>query len=354
MTFPPAGFHDSLPKPSRLLNIGLVGCGEIANIAHLPAYQNAGFPVIACYDINPKAAEETAHKFGIPLVYQTLDELLENPLIDIVDIAFHVSGRLEVISASAQAGKHLLVQKPLAHSLEDARVMVRLAQTHHVKLQVNQQARWAGTFQLVKACIAEGLLGELNFLSLHVTGWQDDPNKWYSQQPNFTIVDHGIHYLDLLRFWAGKEPKRVMAIHSRPLHQVSAAPLVYSVLLDFGPHLHACHSFNDKCETQNPWTLSARIDGERGTLWADYHTVRIQTKKGDSWEYTPKTQWFPDAFAGPMADLMDAILYDREPLCSGRDNLHTLALTLSAQQSANTGSFIPLDFTGSTWTTKIP
>jgi predicted dehydrogenase len=339
--FPPPGHYDSLPKPPRPLNIGLVGCGEIANIAHLPAYQSAGFPVIACFDINPSAAQATAEKFGIPLVYPTLDQLLENPSVDIVDIAFHVPGRLETVSASAQHHKHLLIQKPLAHTLKDAQVMVHTAQAHRVKLQVNQQARWAGTFQLVKACIAEGLLGDLNFLSLHVTGWQDDPNKWYSQQPLFTIVDHGIHYLDLIRFWTGREPKRVGALHTRPHSQVSRSPLIYSVLIDFGGDLHACHSFNDKCEIPEPWSFSLRIDGEKGTLWADYHTVRLQTKEGQSWEYTPKVKWFPDAFAGPMADLMTAILEDREPLCSGAENLHTLALTLTVQRSAETGSFIP-------------
>ncbi len=266
--------------------------------------------------------------------------MLENPDVDIVDIAFHVPGRLEVVSASAERGKHLLIQKPLAYSLKHAQKMIHTAQTHHVKLQVNQQARWAGTFQLVKSCIAEGLIGSLNFLSLHVTGWQDDPQKWYSRQPNFTIVDHGIHYLDLLRFWAGREPKRVVAIHSRPSSQVSLAPLVYSVILDFGDDLHACHSFNDKCEIPEPWSFSLRIDGEKGTLWADYNTVRLQTKEGTTWKYTPKIKWFPDAFAGPMADLMTAVLEDREPLCSGTENLHTLDLALAVQQSAESGSFI--------------
>lgn len=314
--------------------IGIIGCGEIVNIAHLVAYKAANLNVVACYDINQSAAKATAEKFDIPHVCSSLDELLSDERVQIVDIAIHVEGRLGTIKKAAQANKHMLVQKPLAHNYNEAKEMVECAEENNVKMQVNQQARWAGTHVLMKKWLEMGAIGNPNTIHLHVRGWQDDPKTWYVRQENFTILDHGIHYFDLLRFFARSEHTSVQAIQKSIPGQAAIAPTVYACFVEFENDMTAFHSFHNKVETENPWELSLIIDGNEGMLSCDFKKVKLERKDGVTMSHEPLSKWFPDAFLGPMSDLMDAIEENREPACSGRENLKTLKLVLDAAESA--------------------
>lgn len=334
--------EDLRPKPprNRDLGIGILGCGEIVNIAHLPAYRAAGLRVSACFDLNLEAATTTAEKFGIPVVCTSLDELISRTDVHIVDIAIHIEGRAETFETCVRAGKHILLQKPVAHSLHDAERLVRIAKECDIRYAVNQQSRWAGTHLLVRRWIEDGAIGRLNFLRLEMRGWQDDPATWYVKCPDFTLVDHGIHYFDLLRFFAGRDAVRVCAMQAYVPDQVNIAPVIYSATIDFGDGLLAEHCFNNKVETENPWSLSLFADGEEGSIWSDFSTVRLMRKDGEIVEQTPTSKWFPDAFLGPMADLMDAIVEEREPTVSGESNLGTMRLVFGALESAERGRFV--------------
>lgn len=320
--------------------IGIIGCGEIVNIAHLVAYKAANLNVVACYDINESAAKTTAEKFDIPHVCSSLDELLSDERVQIVDIAIHVEGRLDTMKKAAQANKHMLVQKPLAHNYNEAEEMVKCAEENKVKMQVNQQARWAGTHVLMKRWLEMGAIGSPNTIHLHVRGWQDDPKTWYVKQKNFTILDHGIHYFDLLRFFAQSEHANIQAIQKFIPGQVAIAPTVYACFVEFENDMTAFHSFHNKVETENPWELSLIIDGDEGMLSCDFKKVTLERKDGATMSHEPLSKWFPDAFLGPMSDLMDAIEENREPACSGRENLETLKLILDAVESAERNSYI--------------
>lgn len=327
------------PKNSKY-GIGLLGCGEIANHAHLPAYRAAGLNVVACYDIRQEAAERTAEKFNIPNVCRTLDELLEREDVHIVDIAFHIEGRMETIEKAAEAGKHILVQKPIANTLQDAEHMIAIAEKNNVKIQVNQQARWAGVYLLLKKWMQKCAIGLLNFIHFDVRGWQDDPQTWYVKMPNFTLFDHGIHYFDLMLYFVDKEPKRIAAMQTTFPGQVSVAPMLYGTLIFFEEGLMACHTFHNKVETPAPWEYRVVLDGDEGAIFCDGSKGILRRKDGTVIEQEPKSRWFPDAFLGPMADLMDAIEENREPVCSGRSNLRTLRLVLCAVESAEKNTVV--------------
>src|SRR5215469_16740082 len=104
---------DYKPKLPRNLDrgIGIVGAGGIVNYAHLPAYKKAGFKVLAITDQKIEAAEKTAREHGIPNVCASVDELLRNPQVEIVDIAVYPAAQAEIVEKAAGAGKHMLCQK---------------------------------------------------------------------------------------------------------------------------------------------------------------------------------------------------------------------------------------------------
>lgn len=310
------------------------------NIAHLKAYADAGISPAACFDLNRSVAETTAEKFGIPLVCNSVEELVSLTQVEIVDIAVHMSGRKEIFQNCCSAGKHILLQKPVAHTIEEASEFVALAQRAGVKYQVNQQARWAPTHQAVRSWMEMNAIGRTNFMRLEMRGWQDDPATWYVKQPNFTLVDHGVHYFDLLRFFAGRNARSVAAMTASVPGQTNVSPTIYAATVDFGDGLLAEHCFNNKVMSDPEWGMNLVIDGEKGSIFCDFETATLLRKDGNNATITPTKKWFPDAFLGPMADLMDAVSEDREPLSSGRDNVNTMRLVLGALESSNTGHII--------------
>ncbi|MDE0464587.1 MAG: Gfo/Idh/MocA family oxidoreductase, partial [Caldilineaceae bacterium] len=107
--------------PSDLRHgIGIVGCGITVREAQVPAYKKAGYHVVACCDRIEERAHSVAASFGIPLVTTDVRELLSHPEVQIVDLAVHAHQRLPLVEQIADAGKHILSQKPLAPSLREA------------------------------------------------------------------------------------------------------------------------------------------------------------------------------------------------------------------------------------------
>jgi predicted dehydrogenase len=108
----------------------------------LPAYRACGFRVVACHDRDPAAAERTAANHGISRVAATLDDLLADDEVEIVDVAVTPEAQVEIAERAAAAGKHLLCQKPLAPDYPAAVRLVAATRNAGVKLAVNQQMRW--------------------------------------------------------------------------------------------------------------------------------------------------------------------------------------------------------------------
>jgi predicted dehydrogenase len=90
--------------------IGIVGAGGIVNYAHLPAYKKAGFKVVGITDRNHEQAERTSKEHGIGKIYASVDELLRQPEIEIVDIAVYPAEQVAIVEQATAAGKHLQKQ----------------------------------------------------------------------------------------------------------------------------------------------------------------------------------------------------------------------------------------------------
>jgi len=114
---------DHLPVlPGRRdYGIGICGAGGIVNDAHLPAYRKAGFNVAGIFDARREAAERTAARFEIPRVFDSLEQLVADRRVDVVDIAVPATENLGIVEAVSAAGKPMLIQKPLAEDYETAR-----------------------------------------------------------------------------------------------------------------------------------------------------------------------------------------------------------------------------------------
>ena len=134
----------SIPEQNRR-PLAIVGAGGIVDYAHLPAYEKAGLEVVGIYDLDSERAADVAQRHGISKKYGSLDELLDDSRVEVVDIAVLPWAQPEIASAALEAGKHLLCQKPLAMDVETAEGLSADAESRGLKLAVNQQELGVGS-----------------------------------------------------------------------------------------------------------------------------------------------------------------------------------------------------------------
>jgi predicted dehydrogenase len=340
---------DRLDRP-----IGVVGAGAIVTAAHLPAYRRAGFNVVAIADKDPHTAQRVAATWKIPRVYDTAQALLDDDLVEIVDVAVAPEAQPEIALAAIASGRSVLCQKPLAPDLETAADLVRAASHAGVTLAVNQQMRWEPVVRATKILLEEGCFGQPAGALYDIdigTPWESWP--WLAAAPQLDYRYHSIHYLDSVRYLFG-DPIAVTATIGRfPGQSVNGETRTFTIL-EYTPTLSVVILVNHNNWSAQPRAVircegtTGRSEGRLG-LFEDYptggpHAISFVAREvPESYSRTFDERWFPDAFAGPMAELLLAIEQDREPLTSGRDNLTTLALVEAAYRSADEGRRVALE-----------
>lgn len=192
-----------LKQRKETLGLGLIGCGSIAQESHLPAIrQIASAKLVAVTDADPPRAKAVANQFTSAHVCDNYNELLDVEEVDAVDICTPTKFHSEIAVAAANAGKHVLCEKPIALRLEEADRMIKACAENHVKLMIGHSRRFIPRYSMAKRLIKEGRLGRplwaLQISRRHMTapGWYFDPAMTYGP-----IAEVGIHDADLLRWF---------------------------------------------------------------------------------------------------------------------------------------------------------
>ena len=324
--------------------IGLIGCGGITS-HHLEAYRAAGWEVTAFFDPKREAAEKRRSEyFPKARVCASADEIFQDPAIGVVDIATHPKAREELILRAADAGKHILSQKPFAVDLPTAERLVAHTKACGVRMAVNQNGRWAPYFAYMRHAVKSGLIGEVGSVHM-VLNWD---HTWTAGTPfaeihHLMLYDFGIHWFDAARtLMQGQSATVVCARLARFPDQPIEPPLIASATVNF-PNGMATLSFNG-CSRLGA-NESCTVIGTKGTLHASgplcgITRVGLHTAGGEA---TARLEgsWFPDGFRGCMGELLLAIEENREPENSAADNIRSLALVFAAMRSADEGQ--PVD-----------
>ncbi|MBC7876261.1 MAG: Gfo/Idh/MocA family oxidoreductase [Anaerolineales bacterium] len=325
--------------------IAFVGCGGIVNYGHIPSYKANGFNLIGGYDINHEAAEKTIQTHSLKKLYTSLDELLSDPMVQIVDIAVVPEEQRNVVTKVIAAKKPLLCQKPFSINYAHAAEMTSLAEQAGIKMAVHQQFRWSSIIQATRAIMNQGWLGDILDVQVQVsihTPWDMWP--WIASQPRLEVLFHSIHYLDSLRYLFG-DPVLVTSRHTKNPAQKAKGESKTITTWDYSNGMQIliaiCH-FDWSPALYSLFRVLGTdgvIEGTIGTNY-DYPDGRSDTLKFTSREHSEQNfsttlpgKWIPDAFYGPMASLMEAIQTDSEPLTSAKDNLGTLRVVEAAYRS---------------------
>lgn len=201
------------------LNVGLIGAGFMSK-AHSIAY--SGMPIFfhpapampvkkMLVDSNPQAALEGKERFGFQTCSTDWHDIIDDPNIHVVDICTPNNAHAEIAIAAAKAGKHILCEKPLALTCEEAKAMYQAAKEAGVTTMVAFNYRRTPAIQLAKRYIDEGAIGRiLDFRGTYLQDWSADPSSplsWRFQKGicgSGALGDIGTHVVDIIRFLVGE------------------------------------------------------------------------------------------------------------------------------------------------------
>ena len=231
------------------VRLGAVGCGGFARFALQHFLRVPGVELEAVADLRPEAARETARRFGARVV-EDPEALLAARGVDCIYLAtpphLHAAQALRAL----RAGKHLLVEKPLALDEEAAMEMIRLAGERGLLLGVDQMQRHNPLFETVKELIDSGLLGAVlhGYFENYASDEDLPPGHWFwnPAQSGGIFIEHGVHFFDLFSGWLG--PGRVVAAQAveRPLPGggVVTGQVQCTVRYRSGPLVNFYHGFH--------------------------------------------------------------------------------------------------------------
>jgi len=331
--------------PKKDYAIAHIGCGGIVQYAHMPAYKNAGFNVIGAYDIDPENAKKVAEGYGGIKVYDTLEEVLADEAVEIVDIAVPPWVQLDIVKQVAAAKKHMLCQKPLSNTFAEAVEIVQIAKDAGLKQALQQQMRWDAGIAAAREIINKGWIGTPTDAQIQVsveTPWHMWP--WLAETPRLEVMFHSIHYIDSMRSLFG-DPEWITSRHARFANQDPVKGETKTVtVLDYENGLQclvAVNHYNLHGEPYAVYRIYGTEGAIEGTIGLMYNypegrpdTLVFTQKDKDPIEMELDEMWIPDAFVGPMASLMEAIQTDGVPFSDSEDNLNTLRLVNGAYLSA--------------------
>lgn len=271
----------------KTLNVAVAGYGWAAG-AHIDAINATGrAQVTAIYSSREHDAAAISSRHNSPIaLHRHYQELLDNPDIDVIDLTSYPSQHKDQAIAAARAGKHLIIEKPLAMSLDDCRAIRDAVREAGVKAMVCLECRFGGQFLTTRKLIDQGLLGELHYGEVdyyHGIGPWYGQFRWNVKRDNggSSLLSAGCHALDALLLCMGGEVEEVSAMATYSRSEVFAPyeyPTTQVNMLRFKDgRVGKCASVID---CQQPYYFHTHLVGSEGSLLDNkFYTTKLGALK---------------------------------------------------------------------------
>jgi predicted dehydrogenase len=335
----------------KALRFAVIGTGFWSNY-QIPAWKELeGVELVAVCNQTRKRAEEVAAKFGVPKVYDTAAELIENEELNFVDIITDVDTHADFTLLAANKGVHVICQKPMAPSLESAQQMVESCKEKRVQFFIHENFRWQAPIRALKKVMDEGVIGRpfkarVSFCSAFPVF---DNQPFLAELAQFILTDIGSHVLDICRFLFG-EAKNLHCLTQRVNQKIKGEDVANVLMqMENGVHCFAEMSYASILEKEAfPQTLIL-VEGEGGSLnLTNDFELRITTRQGTTARKVEPVMydWLDPAYAVVHSSIVDC---NRDILnglrggnaeTTGEDNFKTVQLVWASYESASTGKVI--------------
>jgi 1,5-anhydro-D-fructose reductase (1,5-anhydro-D-mannitol-forming) len=333
------------------LGWALIGASDIAKTRMIKAINSQpNSRVAAVFSSNADRAKAYAAENKIPKAYDNLKTLLDDPQINVVYISTTNDLHRDQALAAAAAGKHILCEKPLALSVDDARQMLKAAQAANVVLGTNHHLRNAVTHRTLRKLVKEGAIGKpLAARVFHAVYLPPRLQGWRLSRPEAgggVILDITVHDTDTLRFVLDSEVEDVIARSAtQGLANGGMEDAVMGVMY-FRDGVLA--QFHDAFTVKHAPT-GLEIHGTEGSLFA----VNVMTQdpvgrvvlRRDSEETEIKLDPPEDLYVHSIRHFNQAVMTGAQPFATGADGLRSLAVALAALESSKSGRRTPVQDT---------
>jgi predicted dehydrogenase len=331
----------------RLLAVGLGVSGRFWLRRALPLVPEV--ELAGCVDLDPVSLRRVQEEASVPasLCFTSLSEALATTGPEAVLVATTLPGHAPIARVALEGGRHVLLEKPFAPGLPEARELVDLAARCGLALMVNQNYRYYPAARAAAALVRSRELGDLRAVEVDFRHRPTaPPGLGHRVMEHPMLLDMAVHHFDLLRLLVEREPDEVSCHAWNPPGSGFAGPPTAVTTIRFGPDLLASHRGSWLgAGRDTAWAGEWRLVLEGGEAW---WTGRASVTSGDGDRLVvsrdgaePEEVALPDLplvdRAGVLREFVAAVRAGREPECSGRDNLGTLGLSLTAIESAGRG-----------------
>lgn len=264
-------------------------------------------------------------------------------VVDVTPPAAHE----EVAMAAFEAGLHVLGEKPLSDDFRAAKRIVAASEKAGVTHMITQNYRFSLPPRTTRRLLAEGKIGKPEQVAIQFyMSWAYAPGSHYVEFPYMLIKDMGVHHFDMMRYVLDSDPLTVHCITWNPSWGWHKGDASHVALFGFEDGLKVVHTaFGSSVGRKTTWNGEWQIEGPEGSITWEHD--RIFWTRGLPKEQATREEIPPDdvPLTGQdaiLAEFVAAINGGREPECSGKDNLYSLAMTTAAVMSAEEGRKVEL------------
>ncbi|MCZ8513233.1 Gfo/Idh/MocA family oxidoreductase [Paenibacillus filicis] len=349
------------------INIGLIGAGSISEL-HLQAYKKQpDVRLSAICDLNGDRAREKASRYGIPQVYTDYRDLLSDPEIEAVSICTWNDTHAEIGIAALRAGKHVLVEKPLCRTVEEALQMQAAVRETGKILQVGFVRRYDDKARLIRRFIEKGEVGDIYYAKASILRRLGNPGGWFadsSRSGGGPLIDIGVHMIDLCWYLMGR-PKAVSVsgnTYNRLGNRSNVRGLSFYKAADYDASLNTVEDMaNAMIRFENgaslmvdvSFTLHASKDevtvklyGDKGGIEAEPSLLIVSEKHDTILNIEPqidhKTIQIEAAFQNEVKHFIECCRTGNTPISPVEDGLEIMKILCGIYESARLGQEIKL------------
>ncbi len=341
--------------------VAILGAGFIANI-HMESYHRfvPEAEIVAVYARDIRKAKTFAEKHPIPKWYDDLDDIIQNSDCEVVDICLPNFLHFDATLKAAAASKHVIIEKPLATTLEDADKMITACKSANVKLMYAEELCFAPKYERVRQMVNEGAIG--NIFMLKQSEKHSGPHSDWFYDINLSgggvLMDMGCHAIAWFRWMLNNaKAKSVYASMSTVLHKAKTKGEDNSVVIvEFENGVTAI--------AENSWAKHGGMDdksevyGTGGVIYADlfmgnaslaysksgygYALEKADTTVG--WTFPIFEEAFNQGYPHELKHFIECVQQDKEPVVTGEDGRAILEIIYAAYASAAEGKKIMIPF----------
>lgn len=333
---------------TRSVRWGVIGLGWFGEVHAEALSQMPGIELAALCTRRASRLEELGKRFGVTTLYTDYRQLLGDPAVEVVSVVTHIQDHRDIAIAALRAGKHVLLEKPMAPDVPNCEAILAAAREATGLFMVGHICRFDPRVTLAKEAIDAGRIGRV--ISMHA---RRNLSKWIGRQvldKISALMGDGIHDADLMLWFSQARPISVYAQEIHPGTNKYPDGGWAMFRLDSGA-IGVVESIWHLPET-TPYQIDARMEiiGTEGALYIDCGEAGLSIHDS-SGAKLPDTLYWPEVFGQRFGILRAELRYFADCVCQGRqperitprESRDAVALMAAATRSAQTGQIVPLE-----------